>query len=280
MTPSTLNELAPQFDGFLIDQFGVLLDGAGAYPYAITALSALGALDKPIYILSNSGKRAVQNVARLQGFGFPRGAFCDVITSGEVAYWSIGNEIGRTIAPQAQVFLISRDDDTSAIDGLDLRRVQEAQHADVIIIAGSRGEETPLGAYETLLAPAARRGVSAYCTNPDKVMLTERGRFFGAGAIAERYAQMGGQVTWLGKPYPKIYDFALKKLAPIAPKRVLCIGDSVDHDIKGAHGAGCASALVRTGILRDVQLEAYLQERDRAEWPDYVIERFAWEGAA
>jgi len=35
------------------------------------------------------------------------------------------------------------------------------------------------------------------------------------------------------------------------PRTVLAIGDSPEHDIAGAAGAGLDSVLLRTGILRD-----------------------------
>ena len=37
MTPATLQQLANAYDAFLVDQFGVLLDGSTAYPWAAQA---------------------------------------------------------------------------------------------------------------------------------------------------------------------------------------------------------------------------------------------------
>ena len=58
MKHTTLEDLADQFDAFFIDQFGVLMDAAGPYPFAVDAIKRLSEYDKPIVLLSNSGKRA------------------------------------------------------------------------------------------------------------------------------------------------------------------------------------------------------------------------------
>jgi HAD superfamily hydrolase (TIGR01459 family) len=118
--------------------------------------------------------------------------------------------------------------------------------ADLVVIAGSDGERVPLSQYREWLHPAASRRIPCLCLNPDRIMLTEVGRAFGAGAIATLYQELGGQVTWIGKPYPDIYDAAL---AGTDRSRVIGIGDSIEHDIAGAVRAHCASALVRTGII-------------------------------
>ena len=69
------------------------------------------------------------------------------------------------------------------------------------------------------------------------MMLTPNGTSFGAGLIAKEYEKMGGSVTWFGKPNPLIYKFALNKIPKIASNKVLCIGDSVEHDIRGSFNA-------------------------------------------
>jgi ribonucleotide monophosphatase NagD (HAD superfamily) len=77
---------------------------------------------------------------------------------------------------------------------------------------------------------------------------------------------MGRKVTWIGKPYPDIYRYALEVIGN--PKRVLCIGDSAEHDVAGGRGAGLDTLLVRTGVSADAT------EFDPA--PDYLMERFIW----
>jgi HAD superfamily hydrolase (TIGR01459 family) len=233
MKHTKLEDLADQFDAFFIDQFGVLMDAAGPYPFAVDAIKRLSEYDKPIVLLSNSGKRAKKNCDRLERLGFDLNLFTAVITSGEVAYWTIKNkfEDGNFIKPK--IYLISRDADTSPINGLSCEIAKNTDEADYLIIAGSESDRKPLNYYTSLLEPLATRGVSAFCTNPDLIMLTQSGTSFGAGLIAKEYERMGGSVTWFGKPHLLIYKFALNKIHEIETKKVLCIGDSLEHDIRG-----------------------------------------------
>lgn len=271
-----LATLAGQYDAFLIDQFGVLLEDSGAYEGAPEALSALARMGKQIVLLSNSGKRAAPNEARLQRLGFDRDSFKGVMSSGEAAFAQIEGRIGHSIRAGASVWVHARGGDMSAVDGLDLTPVDEAAAADLLIIAGSRGDELDLAQYQDWLTPAAQRGVPAICTNPDMKMLTPFGQKFSAGAIAKLYEDLGGQVEWFGKPYPLIYRLAHDALGQA--ERVLCIGDSPSHDIAGGQAAGFATALVRTGLYADLSDEALMEHCGATAMPDYIIPSFRMEG--
>lgn len=61
---SGISELAARFDYFVLDQFGVLHDGAAPYPGAVETLSRLEAADKKSLLLSNSGKRSAPKIGR------------------------------------------------------------------------------------------------------------------------------------------------------------------------------------------------------------------------
>ena len=271
-----LATLAGQFDAFLVDQFGVLMDGSGAYEGTPAALSALAGMGKKIVLLSNSGKRAGPNEARLTRLGFDPRSYLGVMSSGEAAFAEIKNRIGRDITPGAAVWVHARDGDMSSVEGLDLTPVDQAEAAELLIIAGSQGDVFDLAQYREWLTPAARRGVPAFCTNPDMKMLTPLGQRFGAGAIAELYEGMGGTVEWVGKPYPLIYRLAHEALGQA--ERVLCIGDSPDHDIAGGQAAGFATALVRTGLYADWSDDALLEHCRATAMPDFVIPGFHLEG--
>ena len=276
MKHTTLEELADQFDAFFIDQFGVLMDASGPYPFAIDAIKRLSEYNKPIVLLSNSGKRAIENCERLERLGFDLNLFIAVITSGEVAYWTIKNKIedGNFIKPK--IYLISRNSDTSPVNGLSCKIAKNTDEADYLIIAGSESDTKSLNYYTSLLEPMANKGVPAFCTNPDLVMLTPNGTSFGAGLIAKKYEEMGGAVTWFGKPHPLIYKFALNKIPNIEPQKVLCIGDSVEHDIRGSFNANCSSALVKTGIAATKKKEKLIDSLNFSDTPNFIIPAFSF----
>jgi HAD superfamily hydrolase (TIGR01459 family) len=267
-----LGEVLDRFDAFLIDQFGVLRDGRGPYPDAAGTLSALKAAGKRTIILSNSGKRSQENSKRLAQLGFDPESWNLFLTSGETAFRIMAAEAGGRAA---KCLLISRDGDTSPLDGLNIARTEAAAEADIILIAASEGDIHPLSYYEALLRPAAERRTACLCTNPDKVMLTRTGTAFGAGRIAELYEELGGTVRWIGKPFPDIYAEAQRSLGGVAPERICAIGDSVEHDIAGARSAGFASVLVTTGILTHASPadRARLFEKHGAT-PDFIMPTF------
>ena len=275
MKHTTLEDLADQFDAFFIDQFGVLMDASGPYPFAIDAIKRLSEYNKPIVLLSNSGKGAIENCERLERLGFDLNLFAAVITSGEVAYWTIKNKIedGNFIKPK--IYLISRDSDTSPVNGLSCKIAKNTNEADYLIIAGSESDTKSLSYYTSLLEPMANKGVPAFCTNPDLVMLTPNGTSFGAGSIAIEYEEMDGSVTWFGKPHPLIYKFALNKIPNIEPQKVLCIGDSVEHDIRGSFNANCSSALVKTGIAA-TKKERLINSLNFSDTPNFIIPAFSF----
>lgn len=273
-TLAGLGDLADRFDHFLIDQFGVLLDGVGCYPFAASALGTLAARGKQIVLLSNSGRRAAPNIARLTGLGFAPDSYRALVSSGEVAFRLLR---GRSLPPGSGFLLIGRGGDTTATDGLGLVQTDRAEAAGLVIISGAEPERFSLPDYQRQLEPAARLGLPALCTNPDKVMLTAGGPAFAAGRIAEAYQAMGGSVEWIGKPYPAVYAAALAALGHPDPARVVCIGDSLEHDIAGGAAAGMATALVRTGVgagLTGPELAAAICAA--AARPTFVLPRFAF----
>ena len=91
------------------------------------------------------------------------------------------------------------------------------------------------------------------CANPDKMVRKGSRLLYCAGALAEKYSELGGHVLMAGKPYEPIYDLALQKAGAIAGhgierSKVLAIGDGPETDIKGAADYGLAAVLIADGV--------------------------------
>ena len=274
---TNLEALTDKFDAFLIDQFGVLLSGEGIYPCAPIALKRLSEMGKRIILISNSGRRSEPNNVRLVTSGFVRDSFEMVLSSGEVAYGYLEQRIGNSIPAGAKVLVISLDDDASSIVDLSLSVTQDPDEAELIIMVSCRRGDIPLEAYRDILERPAKRGVLCLCTNPDMIKLTSKGTTFSTGRIAKLYEEAGGKVEWAGKPYPLIYEKAYEILGKPDPTKILCIGDSPAHDIKGGQAAGFATALVRTGIhaeMSDAKIAVECSELGAV--PDYIIPDFSY----
>lgn len=276
MTPETtdLAGLADRYEVFFIDQFGVLRDDVGAYEGAAAALAHLKARGRTVVILSNSGRSGSYNAERLAALGFGRGDFDHFVTSGDVAYAVLSGP-GSPVPKGGRCFTISSGNDRNLATRLGLADTTDAGDADLVVISGSEAERISMDAYRDMLRPAAERRLPCFCTNPDIHKLSNGTIAPGAGSIANLYEELGGSVTRLGKPFPDIYDYALRLCGNPDKGSVVCIGDSIEHDIAGASNAGLASALVETGILSGQS------DRQRAElmaaakaWPTFLMERF------
>jgi len=273
-TLASIQEIASDFDAFIVDQFGVLHDGHHPYPSAKNTLRWLMDKGKTVIILSNSGKRSFINEQRMEKLGIARSLYTHFVTSGDVAYDTV-NAWQVTATPR-RCLLVARDADTSAVDGLDLMLTEEAETADLVIISASEADRYPEQHYQQLLRVAAQRQIPCLCTNPDKLMLTASGIRFGAGRIAEIYEEMGGMVQWIGKPYQSIYAYASRLLGTTASHRVLCVGDSLEHDIVGGLNSGFKTLFVSGGIHQDLdkqQLEESMQRHQAV--PHFHMRYFA-----
>lgn len=249
-----LCEIASRFDGMLIDQFGVIHDGQRLYPGTLRVLSELHALGIPVAVMTNSGKRAEANRQRLVKMGVPRHHFVDAVSSGEVAFSSLKVKTA---------FLIGKDGEDYGFGGITF--VTDPKHAEVILILGSNAPKTSLADYRRLLSGLA---LPAICCNPDRLMITPQGLMPAPGAIAALYEELGGHVTWIGKPYPAIYAQAARLIGN--PQRILCIGDSAEHDVAGGRAAGFETLLVLQGV------SAGHDPATLSPAPDYVMDRFQW----
>ena len=96
------------------------------------------------------------------------------------------------------------------------------------------------------------------CTNPDLVVDRGEEREFCAGKVAEIFEDQGGKVEYFGKPYPLIYKLAAKQ----KNKNILCIGDNLNTDIKGANIQNFKSLLILSGVHKNDDLKDICKEKN------------------
>ena len=251
----------------------MLHDGRRPYPGALDALRELKARGVSIVIISNSGRSGEANARRMEALGFGRELYDHFLTSGDVAREALQKgELPIILAPTIRCMTVSSSNENEFANALGLTVTDDGAQADLLIVSGSQGDRISLREYERRIAPAAQRRVPCICTNPDKLMLTSAGVCPGAGAIASLYEELGGAVTWIGKPYLEIYAAAARLVGAPAPHEVLCIGDSIEHDVVGARRFGGAACLVRTGILANLsEAELATEFAKHSVVPDAVL---------
>jgi HAD superfamily hydrolase (TIGR01459 family) len=281
-----LHEIADRFDGVLLDQWGALHDGRRVFPAAQSCVEHLRAAGKRTLILSNSGKRAGDNIRRLANLGLPRSAYDALLTSGEAAWLGLrdGTEapfdrLGRSC------LLIARGRDRSVVEGLDLDVVADVSSADFIFLAGLDDERAAPEAWRSLLAEASRRHLPMLCANPDLTMFGAAGLLPAPGALGRFYESLGGAVHYVGKPHAPIFAAALRALGNPAAGRVLVVGDSLDHDILGGNRAGMLTALIAAGVHAadlsargggDLAAAVRQLAGDSGRVPHWVLQELRW----
>jgi HAD superfamily hydrolase (TIGR01459 family) len=245
--------LAPRYDVVLCDVWGVVHNGVAAYVPACDALTRYRAGGGTVVLITNAPRPSPWVIHQLDRLGVPRDAYDEVMTSGDLTREVVAGRGGA-------VFHIGPKRDITIFEGIDMRFVP-AEAAAYVVCSGLFDDttETPED-YRELLHGLRRRGLLMVCANPDLVVARGDTLVYCAGAIAELYAALGGEVLYAGKPHAPIYRSALAKAeqargAPAPAGRTLAIGDSLRTDIAGALALGIDGLFVSGGIhaaeLRD-----------------------------
>ena len=249
-TPSfteRFSTLAGGYDVVLSDVWGVIHNGIASFPEACDALARFRAKGGSVALITNAPRPGQVVVKLLDRLKVPRDCYDAIVSSGDVT------RAVMAARPQKAVFHIGPERDLPIFDGLDLRFVP-LDEADYVVCTGLFNDEveTPEN-YRELLTAVRARNLFMLCGNPDLVV--ERGEqlLYCAGALADLYGTLGGEVLYAGKPHRPIYDLALERIAalrggPASLKRVLAIGDSVRTDLTGATGFGIDCLFVTAGI--------------------------------
>lgn len=238
-------EVAADYDGFVLDLWGVIHDGVQPYPGVLDCLAALLAVGKRVVLLSNAPRRAYDVVNRITAIGVPQGLYHGVMSSGEEAWEYLKRRDDPFYADIGQRCLhICSDRDLEIRVGLDLDYVERAEEAEFILNTGPAGWDDTIEDYAPILAAGRERGLKMVCANPDLMVNHGTQLALCAGALAVHYEGIGGAVRWHGKPYPSVYNSCLRLLGIADQRRILAVGDSLRTDIAGANGAGLDSLLI------------------------------------
>ena len=245
-----LAKIAPAYDAFLIDQYGVLHDGQRPYAGVPDALAALKRAGKSVVVLTNSGRTAAANEARMAKIGIDLDQIDHTITSGETAVRVINADAKLS---RAACYALCSRGDRAILDTLASPVTEDIETAAFILLSGlPHREPARFEDYDPILKAAGARSLLLICANPDRSGLDGTERKPGPGAIAMRYAARGGTVRFIGKPEPEIYQDALARIPDTPVGKVLAIGDSLDTDVPGARRAGLDVMLVGSGLHPDL----------------------------
>ncbi|HEY3680308.1 MAG TPA: TIGR01459 family HAD-type hydrolase [Bradyrhizobium sp.] len=242
-----LRDLVDGKDVLLSDIWGVVHNGLVSFPQACDALLSFRKQGGTVILITNAPRPADSVQRQLRKLGVADDVYDAIVSSGDLTRHFVADHPGR------KVFWLGPERDNSIYRGLD-PALSPLEQADYIVCTGLLDDETETPEdYRGMMLQARERNLTLICANPDIVV--ERGDrlIYCAGAIAELYRELGGEVIFYGKPHRPIYERAIqlaaerKGQAP-ALNRVLAIGDSVRTDLAGAHGFGIDCLFVTRGI--------------------------------
>jgi len=271
---SGIAPIAGRYDGFILDLWGVLHDGAHPVPGAVEALHRLREAGKRIVILSNAPRRSASVIERIAEIGIARTLYDELLSSGEATWrWlKQGGPGGKMFFP----IMAARD--ASTLDGLAFEKAESIETADFILNTGVESANDKVEDFENILRAGAARGLPMVCANPDLVVIHRGKAEICAGAIALRYEQLGGPVQYFGKPHPPIYRDCFALLGVSDRRHILAVGDSLRTDIAGANAADIDGLLVLGGIHQEELTEGDLESviERQGVIPTAAVPVFRW----
>ena len=243
-----LKSIVDQYDLFFIDLWGVIHNGIEIHQDSINVLEKLLKINKEFVLLTNA-PRPNSNVADfLNRMGLEEKFFTKVYTSGEAAL-----DYLKTNFKNKNFFHIGPERDFGLFNTFIKNKIEKINEAEYLLCTGLFDEhDEELSFYKNFLKKSVDK--TMICTNPDLVVDRGNNRELCAGSVAKIFEEIGGRVEYFGKPYPKVYN----QSANIKNKKVFCIGDNLNTDIKGANNQKFDNLLITNGIhKKEIEIESY-----------------------
>ena len=274
-----LAEIIDRYDAYIIDLWGVTHDGQTPFEGVLEALALIKKKGKSIIFLSNAPRRVSVSCLKLEGMGILPPAYDSLHTSGEQTYYFLKSWVEER--GFQSFFHIGTRKDESIYEDIQSTQTDDINQAHFILCSDTLGWDQRVQDFDALFERACSRGLPLICANSDKVVRYQGRLAICAGALAQRYEQMGGDVIYFGKPYSSVYAYVFENLCPHPKSRCVAIGDSLFTDIQGASRQGIDSILITGGIhLEELgapwgQMPTHVELAklwgSHSYWPTYVM---------
>ncbi|GLR47040.1 HAD-IIA family hydrolase [Sphingomonas astaxanthinifaciens] len=231
-----LLDLPERYRLILCDLWGCVHDGWRVFDGVPATLATWKAQQRLVLFVTNAPRTADAIRVQLEKLGLDEDLDDGIITAGEAGAAAL---LGRKVG-----FCGTHDDRAD----LERRGLTFTSHGFTELACAGLAEGETVADYADRLAAWAADDVLLHCLNPDRIVHHQGEVMVCAGALADAYEALGGRTRWYGKPYPTIYEYALR-LAGITDKsHVLAIGDGLQTDMAGAAGFGIDAVFVTGGI--------------------------------
>lgn len=252
----SLARISDRYDAVFCDLWGCLHDGVHALPEAVAALQAFKANGGKVVLLTNAPRPRADVARQLDRFGVPTDCWDTIATSGDSARVAMfQGAIGNKVWFMGQDFDLTFFNPPKIVeDPIAVERVA-LEDAEGIACLGPFEPHADPSVNRPQFLYAKQKGLKLLCANPDIVVDRGGVREWCAGALAELYTEMGGESLYYGKPHPPVYTLARQRLAElgkdISDSRILCIGDGINTDIRGALGEDLDSLFITGGLAQE-----------------------------
>lgn len=246
--------IAGRYDGWVLDLWGVVHDGRRPYPGVAEALAGLKARGARTVFLTNAPRRSWFVQGMLDRMGLDRELYDGIISSGEVTFRMLRDRSHPWFARLGRrAFHIGPERDLSVVEDGVAELVDDPAQADFLLNTGpdpDRGGEQ-VEPYRPVLEACARHRLPMVCVNPDRHVMVAGEKVICAGALADVYKALEGDVFEVGKPDPAVYGPVLELLGIAERARVVAVGDSPHTDLAGARAAGLDAVWALTGLAAE-----------------------------
>jgi len=233
-----LSSIFENYSLFYIDLWGVVHNGISLYEKAIKVLNELEKNNKDYILLTNAPRPNNTVKIFLEKMGLNENIRSHVFTSGEAALNYLKDNFSLK-----KFFHIGPNKDFDLFKDFEKMKSNNINECDYFLCTGLFDESNQnLNYYKNLFENKTNKKM--ICTNPDLIIDRGNKRELCAGSIAMVYEKMGGDVIYFGKPYPEVYNQSFNN----NDQKVLCIGDNLNTDIKGANLLNYDSLLITNGI--------------------------------
>lgn len=236
-----LDALPERYSTILCDVWGVIHDGARLYPGVKARLERWRDEGREVIVITNAPRPADRVHRQLKGFGLTSDLWTAITSSGQAG-------IDALTHPRRAVGFCGSEYDFEDMAAHGVLFATAQQPHDEICMTGLDEHRSSVEEYEADLAAWRARDMLVHCLNPDRVVEHRGHLIVCAGALADRYEEIGGRVRWYGKPEAPIFDHALELAGDPPRSDVVMIGDAQATDMLGAKNAGIDGILVRAGV--------------------------------
>lgn len=242
-------ELLDRYELFLLDAYGVLVDGSGALAAATQFVGELKRLGKAVRVVTNDASRLEQTHARrFQRLGFDLRAE-EIVPSGLLLTdWvqARGGPRCLVLGPPDSGAFVTRG-------GGSVVHPDQRGDFDALVVGDETGFALLEGVERAANALIQRPELPRVVPNPDVVYPKGGGKVgLASSGVAALIEQMVAErqpdaprFERLGKPRPELF---LRALDGSSRDEAVMLGDQPATDLMGAAAAGIDGALVLTGV--------------------------------